>query len=497
MRAIYTTIDPPVTLGPETPLVHVPDTSGTRKYDGDANSVNAGDKVSWQIPVKISYRQYTSEHERWTDVSDSFSYEMPDKDSNFDKLHIRVSWASALLNNEQRQATFLATYDPGGTADSNGPFDLIAEFEKLGTYKVQYSITAKHDNNTPGNTNDDAEYPATGSYIFHVGPIRDLAVEDGGASSQVAADRSALTIVAANNGPDHSLGAQVTGLPTGAEVVHISQGSYDGAAGVWDIGELKVRGYYRSQGKPSPTLVLGAAAGGTANVTIASSKDYEVCVGGKANPGNLDHTTQAACEAETNASWNSTPVYDYNAGNNTATITAARGTGGVGPGVPTNPITQTGTTAVMWDRVEYLFGLPVERYEVQWLGSGWTTVDRAVYGSQYVDTAPSGRRDYRVRAVNSAGVAGPWSRSTAEVQGRSRRPAGQPENGGRRQQCHRRVLGRAGGRWRLGRHRLHGAVVVRWYRQLEQRGQHGGPDLQAPGPADRGRAVVPGGGAEQ
>ena len=36
-------------------------------------------------------------------------------------------------------------------------------------------------------------------------------------------------------------------------------------------------------------------------------------------------------------------------------------------------------------------------------------------GNQYVDAAPSGRRDYRVRAVNMAGAAGPWSRSTGQT----------------------------------------------------------------------------------
>ena len=93
------------------------------------------------------------------------------------------------MNDGQRQATFLATYDPGATAASNGPFDVIAEFENLGTYKVQYSITATHDNDTDTDTNDDVEYSATGSYIFHVGPIGDLEVRDGGASPDAASDQ--------------------------------------------------------------------------------------------------------------------------------------------------------------------------------------------------------------------------------------------------------------------------------------------------------------------
>ena len=305
------------------------------------------------------------------------------------------------------------------TSAQNAPNQWFVEFEKLGTYTLEFSAEVTHstetgDCDTDGNNANDA-FCASESYTFHVGPMADLAVEDGGASSQAAAGRSALTIVAVNNGPDDARDAQVAGLPKGAEVILISQGRYDSSAGEWDIGELKLRGYYRSRGKPNPTLVLSASAGDTADVSIASSKNYEVCVGPKSNPGNLAHTTKEDCEAVTDASWNSTPVYDYNTDNNTATITAARGTGGVGPGVPANPRTQTGTTVVKWNDVEYLYGLPVARYQVQWLGGDWTLLPDAVIGNEFVDAAPSARRDYRVRAVNAAGAAGPWSRSTATV----------------------------------------------------------------------------------
>ena len=339
---------------------------------------------------------------------------MLNKNDDFDKVHFRGT-VNALLNNGQRSVTVLSGFNIG--ASNNGPFELIGEFEKLGTYKVSQTVTATHDNNTPGDTNDDTQYSATGYYIFHVGPMADLAVEDGGASPHVAADRSALTVVALNNGPDSAPGARVTGLPTGSEVIHISQGEYDPDTGVWAIGELKPRGYYGSRGEIEPTLVLGASAGDTASVSIASAKNYEVCVGPKSNPINLAHTTQAACEAVTNASWNSVPVYDYDDSNNAAIITAARGTGGVGPIAPGNPRTTTGITAVTWGPVQYLYGVPVVRYEVQRLdGSSWTRLDDEVTGTLYVDTAPSGGRDYRVRAVNASGVPGPWSRSTADVQ---------------------------------------------------------------------------------
>ena len=104
-------------------------------------------------------------------------------------------------------------------------------------------------------------------------------------------------------------------------------------------------------------------------------------------------------------------MYDYKPYNNTATITAARGTAGIGPDVPGNPRTQTGATTVMWDEVDSLYGLPVECYHVQGLDTAWTTLAHCVTGQQYVDHEPGGGRDYRVRAVNLADERGPWSRS--------------------------------------------------------------------------------------
>ena len=418
VRAIYTAVDPPVTLGPGTPVILVPDTSETRKYVAETDGVNAEHIVSWQVPVQISADPFTSEHVRWTDYTASFSYEMPGK-ADFDKLHIFGIGLKALLNNGQRQATFLAAYDPGNA--NNGPFDLTAEFENLGTYKVQHSTTATHDNNTPSDTNDDVVYSAEGSYIFYVGPMVELAVEDGGASPHAPADQHALTIVAVTNGPDEPPGgATVTGLPTNAEVIHVSHGSYR-TTGEWNIDRLRPRDYYRSRGESEPTLVLGASAGDTASVSIASAKNYEVCVGPKSNPGNLAHTTQATCEAVTNASWNSTPVYDYNADNNAAIITARAGTGGGEHAPASLAVMETRVgNIVLWRGVEEVNSLEVTHYEVQRWANPWTPLAGNVTGTVYLDRQGRSNADYRARAVNAAGVPGPWS-----ITGR---PPGAPRN---------------------------------------------------------------------
>ncbi len=413
VRAIDATTDLPLEAG--TPLIHVADDSTARQYDGDTKSVNTGDIVSWQTTVQIGYEPYASEHERWGTITHNLAYEMIGKDGAFDKLHVRPAWGAndIFLNDGNRNAD-LFSFAPAASG-ANGPFDMTAEFEKLGTYKMQYTVTTTHDNNTDMDTTDDVEYSATGSYIFHVGPMTDLEVSDGGASPHVAADQNALTIVVANNDPMYEGSAQVTGLPIGAAVLYKfpDSSTYDSATGKWDIGELRVPDYYRSAGEPEPTLVLSASAGDTADVSIANSENYEVCVGSKDNPGNLTHTTQAACEAVTNASWNSTPVYDYDTDNNTATITAQAGAGGGGEGAPTllSADDLSPSITVTWDAVDYVNGVPVSHYELQRGTNPWEPQIHEVEGTEYVDTDvnPGDTFQYRVRAVNGAGVEGPWS----------------------------------------------------------------------------------------
>ena len=72
----------------------------------------------------------------------------------------------------------------------------------------------------------------------------------------------------------------------------------------------------------------------------------------------------------------------------------------------------TVSITVEWDSVEYVHGIPVSHYKVQWSAdgsTGWTTLVDEVLGTLYVDTEPEvgDTRHYRVRPVSQAGVAGP------------------------------------------------------------------------------------------
>ena len=442
-------------IGSGIAVFHV-DPLSARKYDGRLNSgvlqsVNDANTVSWQTAVAAgeSYSNVVRNgvqlyYSRAPFAGHESDWKRPQYGISARNARGttpppgKVFLRSTSTGNELRKAES-PNYEEVPTSLSSSAvtavkFHRFLEFEKLGTYKITWHVAAKR-SSLHGSEDclpDSSDPPvnqafcATETYTFHVGPMADLEVRGGGASSRVPADRNALAVVAVNNGPSHSVAAQVTGLLKGAQVFHVSHGSYNGSTGVWSIGELKVRGYYLSAGVSEPTLVLGASAGDTASVRIASAKNYEVCVGPKSNQGDLAHTTKAACEAVSNASWNSVPVYDYKPDNNSATIRAVRGTGGKtvqptpsrpvgGPVAPANLTAQTGTTTVKWDPVGLLYGLPVVRYEVQELqGSDWRLLDRVTTHNEYAVMQPRGR-SYRVRAVNAAGAVGPWSQSTAEV----------------------------------------------------------------------------------
>ena len=311
-------------------------------------------------------------------------------------------WFGSATNGELTSGTWYV--DPGS-------FPWYAEFSKLGTYRVDFGGEIAQNNGTPTNPGDDTSYTiATRTHVFHVGPIAELEVRDGG-SHVSAGDQSALTIVAVNNGPDSAPAARVTGLPADAVVLRMSQGNYVASDGVWSIGDLKIRDSYLSSGLPVPTLVLSAAAGEFAEVSIASS-NYEVCIGG--DRSTLPHTNRTDCQADTTngGSWHTGPVYDYNDANNTATITAragARGeSGGPVPNVQPMEDSPESVTVLEWDPVKAVNSWPVTHYEVQKSSSAWGDSEE-VTTTRYIDLKPGTNPLYRVRAVNLAGVPGPWS----------------------------------------------------------------------------------------
>ncbi len=449
VRAVNKNIGSGLVMPPGTTIIGVQDPIA-RVYDSYVRrsaqqSVTDANTVSWQtasdansnfsgtrdgVKIFFSSASFNGQRENWREVEgEHLTLRGVTGGDPPGDMYIRSARGGA-LSQMSSSNSWTVTY--GGTSsdmDEESPALWFAEFSKLGTYVLEYTTIGNRD----GTTGDcaakylpsgvDAAYCDTETYTFHVGPTADLTVEDGGRSAYVGSGEQALTIVAVNNGPNNVGGAKVTGLPTGLttdDVIHASHGAYDSTDREWVIGELWPRGYYRSRGEPEPTLVLSVADGTTANVSITNTENYEVCVGPKSNPGDLAHTTQSACENVTNASWNSTPVYDYNADNNTVTVMAAAGGGG-GASAPAS-VTVVGTDAggflLEWPPVEQVNGLYVTHYEVQRSASPWMTLPEDVTGTMYLDDAPDGDNpEYRVRAVNAAGVEGPWSEPSSRTPG--------------------------------------------------------------------------------
>ena len=304
-----------------------------------------------------------------------------------------------------------------GSEDFYYGFDI--EFSALGTYRALYEISGR-----PGAT----PYTDSGTYTFHVGPVSELEVRDGGASPAVADGQRAYTIMAVNNGPDVAPEVRVTGLPTGVTEFFASEGEYDSATGVWTIGELHIGPFRRASGKTAfPILTLAATSTTTITATIENTQDY--CV--RIKTADTDPENDLKCVAgspPTGYTEHTAAYFDHIEKNNTATIEARAGTGEGAPGVPSTTTVEIHGSALAllsWTPVHNLYGHPVTGYVVERsAGPGQETV-REVKGTIYADAqGGGGNLAYRVRAVNELGVKGPWSQvvETQAQMGRASAP---------------------------------------------------------------------------
>ena len=305
---------------------------------------------------------------------------------------------------------------PVGGASGFGTTNVVYIFGELGTYFTERSYRATHNNNTPA-TADDVEYTATGSYIFHVGPVAELEVRDSGPQDGLASTQQTFTILAVNNGPDAAPAARVTvtGLNVGSYVSHTATaGSFDPETGVWTIGELgDDSGYYRATGHPlgwpALTIITSAASARDITAAISNTRDYTVCIDSSAE--DVAAASESACTATSGNTWHTAAYYDYIPGNNTATIRARGGTGAAHPEATINlRVLETRVgNILLWQRVDAVSGRRVTHYEVQRWASPWVTLSYDVRGAVYVDLDGRAGADYRVRAVNDRGHEGPWS----------------------------------------------------------------------------------------
>ena len=291
-------------------------------------------------------------------------------------------------------------------------------FTALGTYVVDFTQGNTHNNGTAGDTTDDVDYTATGTYTFHVGPIAELEVRDDGANPELAAGQRAYTIVAVNNGPDIAPAAQVTVTNLSGYVSHsASAGSFDSGTGVWTIGELQAKEVSQIQnGRDGEILTIVITADVDTGITaeIENTLDYQVCIDSDGEDVDLSSPSSSACTAEDSTNtWHTTEYYDYDEDNDSATIKARDGTGADLPSLR-GAEAKTAAIVVTWAPVTQVSGRPVSHYEVGWSAdgeTGWQLLSDSVPGPRYVDTdvEAGDTRYYQVRAVNDWGHKGPWS----------------------------------------------------------------------------------------
>ncbi len=407
-------------LSPDMVFIHVQDVAG-RIFDGHTNSgnvlqsVNSVTTISWQTStegsgstafttgihkgVKIAFSREefdSTEISNWTRHSgERIVVKGAGGGSPPGSMHLRGSNSGNALSRMNSGNSYTATYN-GSTSSTprNAPSKWFAEFEKLGTYVVDYTTRAIHKTSTSpdcdfDNDGTNESFCDTQTYTFHVGPIAELGVRDAGPNPAVSSSQRAFTIVAANNGPDSAPAAQVTVNLQGANVSRAtpSQGSYDynpdTDTGIWTLGDFP-------GAAPTLTLITTAPADTPITATITNTQDYQVCIA--SNKKDLSHTTKATCEAVTGASWHTAKYYDYKSANNTATITAQAGT-------------RSGSTANI--TVEWTAQTGAATYQVWRQGSPWKLIaEVSASETSYIDsTAEPGRAYlYMVRALDAEDI---------------------------------------------------------------------------------------------
>ena len=416
------------------PVIHVQDDPG-RVFDADNGSVTDGSTVSWQtatdedpdftgtrngVQVGFVRSQINNYLQNWNHFQVTYTASGLNGADPPGKISVRSSTSGTALwaLTSDNSWTFKRSTEYSLSTASTATQVRMVEFEKLGTYLLDYTADLTHATLTSPDV-----FSGTGRTIFHVGPIAEFGVSDGGPSGDATADQIAFTVVGINNQhEDDENGKIVVELPsgtTGLATVPAGTGDFDGNASpptwTWDIHDLELAGRRASKGLPEGEIVTLIVDGVTAGETAIGNvvyDPYEVCVASDGTTATA--TTETACTAITGASWHSGTVFDYNDDNDLATLTAR--VGGGAPGTPTVQSTSVYMPAVgfEWDETDYIYGFPVKHYETEWSADGtseWMELKDKIPATEHIDTdfELGQTKYYRVRAVNEAGVPGPWS----------------------------------------------------------------------------------------
>ena len=451
LRSTLNSPKPSLILPPGTTVIKVQE-KPARTYDGfthngSLQSVNDGTTVSWQTIIARIHHTTSIEYNRspehgvwiswsrvpfndhltsWQNLRLTFTASDGDGGDPPGKMHLRSSANNRALFRLNSGNLYTFSVGPLSLSTSATRARWYAEFEKLGTYIVEYAVEAKHtslsgDCDTNNDDTNDA-FCATETYTFHVGPLADLEVRSGPPSPDVTGQH--LVIEALNHGPDTVKGARIPLDfldPANIREVIPSEGYYNEVERAWylpqhqNVGVFRTTGYRRSASQPSAATLTIRTRGLTDNpappVSIASYQDYQVCIASDGT--DLAHTDQTTCEADTTngGSWHTTPYYDYKPANNTAPLT-----------LHTAPRSSTELTATETSgqvRFRWSSQPDAETYgiEVSTDGEDWTHLASGLTDTTYTyeGLLPAGTTlHYRVHSINEAGERSlPFAQHTA------------------------------------------------------------------------------------
>ena len=279
-----------------TALIHVQD-EPARVFDAHTGSITNASTVSWQTATD-AHMDYTGTRtgvktglytapvndyiDNWTNHHPTFRSSGLDGGDPPGNIHVRSSPngnAFWLLTSTTSYTAKLASAFPL-TSTSNAVTQLFLDFDQIGTYVVDYDVDMLHASiDVDGETGPDT-FSGTGRTIFHVGPLAELGVGDGGVSPDATADQVAFTVVGFNDtGDTYESGEIVVVLPagtTGLTTVPASTGVFDGTASpptwTWDIYDLEQTGDIRaSEGLP-PGIIVTLIVDGVTAATITGRK---------------------------------------------------------------------------------------------------------------------------------------------------------------------------------------------------------------------------------
>ncbi len=297
-------------------VIQIKDEPG-RVFDADNGSVTDGTTVSWQTAtdedpdftgtrngVKIAWErsQLNDYAANWQHFNVTYTASGLDGGPPPGLVSIRSSSSGS--------AFFALTPQNSWTFKRSTNYNLtttttvrMVEFAKLGTYVLDFTADFLHKTIDEDNDSNPDVFSGTGRTFFHVGPIAELGVSDGGPSSGARSNQVAFAVTGVNNRNEvANSGKIVVQLPPGAtalETVPPNTGTFNPNSSPptwsWNINALEHNARRKSKGLPegeTVTLIMNGVKDGETATSKIVYEPYLVCIG--SDGSTLAHTTQTA-----------------------------------------------------------------------------------------------------------------------------------------------------------------------------------------------------------